>query len=389
MNIDDRIERRLGYDASSGVVTDLDSISPVAHSESPTGRGPDLERLLDVLDPAFAGSLPPSVYVHGPKGSGKSAVVSVLFDRLAEQGGRRQAIQTSTRAVDPTLPNFVYVDVRRAATRFRLYHDTLAAISDEPVPDHGVGTSDLAASLEAAVRSGTDLVVALDHVNEPDTPSATTLVGWLSAVDDRIVPVCLGRDPPHSLDWTPETSIEFDRYRHHVLVELVTSRTSSGLGRDAITHDQIREVAEWADGDAHDALSAIMSATWHAERTGAKTIRPSDLDDGIAAVPKPCVALGRVLVLSENRQRLLYELITLSEENRGSVNAATEAIAAADGVSLSASTIRRVLYELADGGLLDRVTVQRSDGKGRPPSRLVPRFPTLVFRKLFERSGQA
>ena len=49
------------------------------------------------------------------------------------------------------------------------------------------------------------------------------------------------------------------------------------------------------------------------------------------------------------------------------------------------TTVRRVLYELADAGLLDRVTVARSDGKGRPPSRLVPRFPTLVFRELFDR----
>ena len=386
MNIDDRIERRLGYDASGGVVSDIDGVSPVAHPETPTGRGPDLERLLDVVDPAFAGALPPSVYVYGPKGSGKSAVVSVLFDRLAEQGGRRQAIQTSTRAVDPTLPNFVYVDARRAATRFRLYHDTLAAVTDDPVPDHGVGTADLAESLEAAVRSGTDLVVALDHVSEPGTPAATTLVEWLSTVNERIVPVCLGRAPPDSLAWEPETSVEFDRYRHHVLVELLTSRTSSGLARDAITHDQIRKVAEWAGGDAHDALSAIMGAAWHAERAGAKTIRPTDLDDGIEAVPKPCVALGRVLVLSDNRQRLLYELVTLPDADRRSVNAATEAIAAADGVDLSASTIRRVLYELADDGLLDRVTVQRTGGKGRPPSRLVPRFPTLVFRELFERS---
>ncbi len=386
MNIDDRIERRLGHDGGGGgVLSDANAVSPVAHSSSPTGRGPDLERLLDVLDPAFTGSLPPSVYVHGPKGSGKSAVMTALFDRLSEHGGRRQVIHTSTRAVDPTLPEFVYVDTRRASTRFRLYHDALAAVSDRPVPDHGIGTDELVSRLGSTVGSGTDLVVALDHVNEPNTPDAATAVEWLADVSDRIVPMCLGRDPPERLGWSAETSIAFDRYRHHVLVELLATRTSSGLTRDAVTHDQIREVAEWAAGDAHDALSAIVGAALHAERTGAATIRHDDLDAGIEAVPKPCVALGRVLVLSENRRRLLYELITLPESDRGSVNAATEAIAAADAVDLSASTIRRVLYELADAGLLDRVTVERSDGKGRPPSRLVPGFPTLVFRELFER----
>jgi len=67
------------------------------------------------------------------------------------------------------------------------------------------------------------------------------------------------------------------------------------------------------------------------------------------------------------------------------VSTATEAIATTDHVDLSVSTVRRMLYELADAELLERVTVERSDGKGRPPSRLVPRFPTVVFREVFAR----
>jgi len=97
------------------------------------------------------------------------------------------------------------------------------------------------------------------------------------------------------------------------------------------------------------------------------------------------VALGRVLALPESRQRLLYELAGLSEDERSTVGVATETIAARSGVDLSASTVRRVLYELADAGLLERVTVRETDGKGRPPSRLVPLFPTVVFSELFDR----
>jgi len=70
VNIDDRIERRLGYDVGAGVLVDIDAVSPMSHTESPVGRGPGIERLLDVFEPAFAGSLPPSAYVHGPKGAG-------------------------------------------------------------------------------------------------------------------------------------------------------------------------------------------------------------------------------------------------------------------------------------------------------------------------------
>jgi len=267
MNIDDRIERRLGYDAGAGVLITLDAVSPVAHLDSPIGRGPALERLLDVFNPALSGQLPPSTYVFGPKGSGKSAVVSALFARLATYSGPPQAIQTTTRAVEPTLPGFVYVDARRAGTRFRLYHDTLAAVTDESVPDHGVGTDDLAASLRSAVDDGTAVVVAVDHTNEPETPAPATVVEWLTDVSGRIVPVCLGRDQPDALAWDPDASVAFTRYRRHVLVELLTSRCSTGLGRDAIS--TIRSVKSQSGRQATHTTHSRRSRARPSRRRGA------------------------------------------------------------------------------------------------------------------------
>jgi len=82
----------------------------------------------------------------------------------------------------------------------------------------------------------------------------------------------------------------------------------------------------------------------------------------------PSVALGRVLALSESRRRLLYELVSLSDDDRASVSAATETIASRKAVDLSPSTVRRVLYELADAGLLDRVTARRATGRDGPES---------------------
>ncbi|MFW6382894.1 MAG: Cdc6/Cdc18 family protein [Haloferacaceae archaeon] len=389
MNIDDRIERRLGYETGASVLADPEALSPVVHTDSPVGRGPVIEQLLDTFEAAFSGSLPPSVYVYGPKGSGKSAIVSGLFERLARHGGPRRAILTSTRAVQPTIPSFVYVDTRTASTRFRLYRTVLAAVSDEPVPDHGIGTDELAETLRDAVRSGPDLVVAIDHTNEPETPTATTVVEWLGDVGRNIVPTCIGRDHPDAVDWESEQTVEFGKYRRHVLVELLTSRCSAGVGRDALSHGQIREIADWAAGDAHDALAVVMGAAVNAERASASTIRSRDISAGIEGVPRPCASLGRVLALPESRQRLLYELTNLSEENRSTVNSATENIAARPDVDLSASTVRRILYELADDDLLERMTVQRSDGKGRPPSRIVPRFPTTVFQELFDRNTES
>jgi len=41
-----------------------------------------------------------------------------------------------------------------------------------------------------------------------------------------------------------------------------------------------------------------------------------------------------------------------------------------------------VLYELAEAGVIRRLKVDDAKQVGRPPSRLEPRFPTLVFRHL-------
>jgi hypothetical protein len=101
------------------------------------------------------------------------------------------------------------------------------------------------------------------------------------------------------------------------------------------------------------------------------------------AVPRPSVSLGRVLVLPDNRQQVLHQLVTLSEE-RTSVSTAADAIAGSPAVDLSTGTVQRLIYELANDGIVERVRSDRSDGVGRPPSRLEPRFPTAVFRQLYD-----
>jgi len=384
VNIDDRIERRLGYDVGAGVLVDIDAVSPMSHTESPVGRGPGIERLLDVFEPAFAGSLPPSAYVHGPKGSGKSAIVSALFQRLASHSGPRRAIQTSTRAVEPTLPGFVYVDARRAPTRFRLYHAALDAVSDDPVPEHGIGTDELAESLREAVNTAPDLVVAVDHANEPETPSATTIVEWLTAVSDRVVPVCLGREKPAAIEWEPDEVVAFEPYRRHVLVELLTSRCSTGLGRDALTHDQIREVSEWADGDTHDALAAVTGAAITAERAGASTVRPEDLDgDRGGSAPERRARAG---------PRALGEPAAAPLRTGEPVGRRPGVGECCDGDDRLAEGGRSVSVDGAARALRTRRRGPARSGdcpperrEGTAPSRLVPRFPTLVFQELFDR----
>jgi predicted ArsR family transcriptional regulator len=81
---------------------------------------------------------------------------------------------------------------------------------------------------------------------------------------------------------------------------------------------------------------------------------------------------------------VLRRLVDLDESDTASVDDAAAAIAGARGVDLSEGTVKRFLYELAEDGIVQRVTTSTTTSAGRPPSRLEPRFPTLVFRRLFD-----
>ena len=385
MNIDERIERRRRDNAAARLIRDYDALSPVAHVSEPTGRGPVLEETLDHLDPAFDGHLPPDGYVWGPKGAGKSAVLTALFDRLRTRSRRsRSVIHTATRADVQPDTAFVYVDARRAGTDFAFYRTILDAMVDDPVPSQGIGTEQVRERLASHLGYDRHAVVAVDHVGEPETYDLGAVGDLFEAVNGPVSWLAVGRTPPAATPAgaAPDDTVAVPAYERHALVDVLTDRTTTGLSRHAVAHEDVRAIAEWADGDAHDALAAVFGAADVALEAQRDVVAPADVEAGIDGVPPECVSLGRVLSLSVSRRRVLRELVALTPAQRDSVADATEAIAAADGVELSATTVKRLLYELAEQDVIRRVSSQNDSGQGRPPSRLEPRFPTRVFVRL-------
>jgi Cdc6-like AAA superfamily ATPase len=388
MDLKTRIRRRQDSGGDARVVRSYEALNPVAHIEEPTGRGPILDRLLDYLDPVFRGELPTDAYVWGPSGAGKSAVVTALFIHMAQLlSGAAPVIHTSTRAQTANGPSFVYVDARRADTAFALFHAVLDGVLEESVPRQGVGTERMRDRLVEHLRPARrNVVVAVDHVEEPGGLELDTAAAAFDVVADATACVAVGRRPPDDLpdDVRPPERIEVPAYERHALADILTARASDGLAQRALDHEQVRRLAEWAAGDAHDALAALFGAADLADVAGYGRIRERDLTDGMNAVPRPSAALGRVHTLPSNRQLVLRRLVDLDETDTASVDAAAAAIAGAGGVDLSEGTVKRFLYELAEDGIVQRVTTSANTSAGRPPSRLEPRFPTLVFRRLFD-----
>jgi Cdc6-like AAA superfamily ATPase len=169
-----------------------------------------------------------------------------------------------------------------------------------------------------------------------------------------------------------------------VLVDLLMTRASEGLARGALDHDLARRIAAWAEGNAHDALTALFVAADLADREGRTRLVEGDVAGAVEEVPRPSVSLARVLALPANKQLVLRQLVDLDPQDRESVTATTEAISSRSVVDLSPGTVKRFLYEIAEIGIVERVQSERHDGKGRPPSRVELRFSPTAFRRLYD-----
>ncbi|SER82753.1 Cdc6/Cdc18 family protein [Natrinema salaciae] len=380
MDLQERIARRRSARNGRRVVVDRDHLSPVVHRPEPVGRGPVLEQLLDTLEPVFDGELPPPIAVVGPAGSGTSAIVTAVFGAMNDQfGGSSSAIGTTTRAgsTDP-VTWFVTVDGRRVESPFAFYRAVLSGISSDPVPKSGVGTDELRERLcDRLARPDRRAIVAIDHHDEPETLGAGRVRELLAPVADRVTPVAVGQREP---DDHQGATVTVPAYRDHELVDVVTDRASTGLAAGALDHDVVRELAGWANGNAHDALAALFGATVLASEDDADHIAPAHLEAARRDVPDSGVHVGRPLALSETRQQVLLALAELESSGR---RIREIAAAIADRSSLTAGTVKRFLYELADRGVIERVPLPTDErGSGRQPSTVEARFPTIAFRAL-------
>jgi len=382
MDLSERIARRLETTSGGGFIVDESALNPAVHLPEPVGRGSVLEQVLDALGPVFDGECPEDIAVWGPSGGGKSAVLTALFSQLNESLGRSEdAIWTSTRGTAAVArAQFAYVDARRTDSDFQYYHAILESISPDPVPRRGVGTDELRERLNETVTERTGaVVVAVDHLSETDDDVAHVR-SLLESVAAGTSLVIVAEEP--LTEWSGR-SVEVPAYRPHALVDLLTERASYGLASGAVTHDQARRIADWADGDAHDALAALFGAAIAAQRDDAGRVRERDVEAGIDAVPDDCVQIGRVLSLPENRRSVLAELLA-TDGHRQPISDAAAAVG--ERTDLSPSTVQRYLYELAEDGLLTREAIEDRDSNGRQPTRVRPRFPTLVFERLERRS---
>lgn len=382
MDLAERIARRRVNSTAEDLVADWEKLDPSVHLDEPVGRGSVLERILDAMEPLFRGEVPSNLAVWGPQGTGKSAIVVSLLSTLTDEFTEsRSRLYTATRGGETRdRVRFAYADARRTSSEHKLYYSILEHLTPESVPERGIGTETLRDRIATELAGSPGAVVAIDHVGESEAIDQASL-STMATEFENAAWITIGRSSPESLSpGEMAAQVEVPAYRTHELIDLLTVRANRGLTA-GVSHAQARRIAEWADGDAHDALVALFTAAMAARESGNAQVRDADVDVAIDRASPDAVPVGRVLALSENRQTVLETLFEIPEGRRETIETTADAIAA--NSSLTQTTVRRFLYELADDGFLEKVRTDATPpGGGRRATRLEPRFPVAVFRQL-------
>ena len=377
MDVSDRIQRRRNGRTHAAVVVDWDALNPAYHTPDPAARVASVESVLDAVDPAFEDELPQNLHIWGEAGTGKSAICTAIMSALKSEFTQHPLRYTSTRTTRTSSDlQFVYVDGWRANTQFKLYHQILDALRTDRVPKRGIGTEDLRNGIASELNDKTGLVLAIDHVSMAGSLAMDELESFLSPLD-AVRTITIGRDSPEALEITgPVEDIHLAPYSTE-LVDVLALRASQGLSR-TLEPPHLRRIAEWADGNAHDALAALYLAGVEADQSDASRIHYEHVSEGIEAVPRDGTSLSHLMALPETEQALLKDVIDTTRQETLEIECMSHHIA--EHSRLTDTTVKRLLYELAQDNVLQRTAMRiSSDLVGRRPSQVEPNFSVPLF----------
>lgn len=382
MDLAERIARRRTRQVEDRLVVNWDALNPAVHLQEPVGREALFEAILDKLDPLFECTVPPNMYIWGPRGSGKSAIVTALITTLKQELSRQRPLYTATRGESGLSGmRFVYLNSRQAASKFQIYRHLLNELRSGSVPQRGVSTDKLRERINVELSTTDGVLVAIDHVGEPRSVSLEDLTTYFDPFENAAW-IGVGRRPPEAVPLPiPGAQVHVPEYSYE-LIDILTVRGTRGLSRN-LDHVHAQEIAEWADGDAHDALTALYIACLNAEDDGQTRLRNEDIQAGMDAVPRQGESIGRILALSDNEQQVVRKLLNLPTDEERTIE--TDADLIAERTELTSATVKRLLYELAQAGILKRTEI--STGRelvGRHPSRVSANFSAPLFEHLHE-----
>jgi cell division control protein 6 len=273
-------------------------------------REEHIRYLGEVLAPALKGSLCSNVLVYGKTGTGKTAVMKFVLDKLTQKAEE--------------LGSYVkvcFVNCRMIGTEYRVFINLCSSIGVE-VPFTGLSVGEVFDRFRGGLDSKKVLlIVALDEVDEIIKNRGDVLLYELTRINERLhnsklTILGISNDlrfkemlDPRVLSTLGEEEIVFRPYNADELQDILQERAAIAFHSNVLLEDAIKLCAALAaaeHGDARRALDLLRVAGELAERKGDKQISGDHVrraqrrieHDRVAETLKTLPAHSKIVLLS-------------------------------------------------------------------------------------------
>jgi len=224
------------------------------------------------------------VFLGGPKGSGKTALV-LFLGRLIEK------LSSSSFRTDQNY-FFNHLDIRKLKTPYVILTSIIRSLIPY-FPRRGYSTHELLNILfETMEKRKSHMILCLDRVNYLDynTEEGKCLIDSLAS-NKNISLVLIARDGKFLEKFNEETrnkltKVVLDRYSSGSIYEILKERLS-GL-KETIDFDLLYRIAELADGDARYGIELLWKAGKQADKNQTGKITASEIyraiDTGVCSI---------------------------------------------------------------------------------------------------------
>ncbi|WP_414837412.1 Cdc6/Cdc18 family protein [Candidatus Nanosalina sp. VS9-1] len=218
------------------------------------------------LRPLMDDDIPTDMLLHGPPGTGKTAMAKYVVEELQKE----------------VFVNTSYVNCFSHKSRFEIFYELL----DEKlkVPRDSTSTEKVIEKFEEKVRKRPTIIIIdeVDQITEDEVlyelsrfqkagiifiaNDANTFSHFEDRVRSRISGV---------------NRIRFKRYSKQQLTDILKLRRKHGLREDSVKTSQLKKIASKAGGDARVAVNTLRLAARKAESKGLETITDEIIKDAV------------------------------------------------------------------------------------------------------------
>lgn len=299
-------------------------------------RGNERQVIADNLRPILEGEEPIDMLIHGPPGTGKTAIADYVVEELHKH---------TTDLYSGS------IDCFRNPSRFEAYYQ-LSTDMGEFITREGTSTEELVDKLEKKARKG-PMVIIIDEVDQIKEESFLYDISRLNRVGVIMISnretVFSRLDDRIRSSFSTREDIRFDAYSVPELVDILKDRRKYGLKPDTVTQEQLEMIARKSSGDARVAIGTLRLAARKAERKDLEKISDEIVEDSFsdAVEENKSLSLSRL----NSHQRTLYDII--KEEGEVRPGKLYENYRTQTEDPRNDRTLRRYLNKMVDYGLIE------------------------------------